>query len=305
MTTTTTTFERKTRRQLVGWNEIVFSDDTTRTSSLVDADTETIQAVAQRIQKGESLLLLEPIVTTTTTNVDDNKALSHLFSSSSSTNPEEDRLALIRDCLVFADTTEPSDFETAGRRRLPTVEAASRAAGSCDVTPLPDDLDERVQAILVRIFDILDTQCPVLVQTLFRKDDNDDESTANKTISLRALLDDEELEFASREPAINIYRDGGDFEAHEDDQTLTVLVSLSQPDDEYTGGGTAFWSHAASRSRNLSSSSGDNKALPPTLVVRPPAATVLLFGGTVTHAARPVLSGCRVVFVASFSRRWE
>merc|ERR1712032_72315 len=42
---------------------------------------------------------------------------------------------------------------------------------------------------------------------------------------------------------------------------------------------------------------------PPTHLIRASAGTAILFGGQVTHAAQPIISGERVVFVASFSRR--
>ena len=123
------------------------------------------------------------------------------------------------------------------------------------------------------------------------KDNKDAQRTAHvsTTTSLAQLMQSDQLQYASREPAINIYRDGGAFDAHQDDQTLTALVCLSTPDVDFQGGGTAFWTP---RSRN---------SAPPRWVMRPPAGAVLLFGGTVTHAAQAVTAGCRVMAVASFS----
>lgn len=40
---------------------------------------------------------------------------------------------------------------------------------------------------------------------------------------------------------------------------------------------------------------------PPTHLITPDVGTALVFGGNVTHAAQPILSGERIVFVASFS----
>ena len=100
------------------------------------------------------------------------------------------------------------------------------------------------------------------------------------------------LLFSHGEPAVNVYREGGQFQPHEDLQSLTVLVSLCDP-GAYGGGGTAFWSEEV---RGAAREAG-----PPSLVLRPAAGTALLFVGSVTHAGLPVISGTRHVFVASFS----
>ena len=61
-------------------------------------------------------------------------------------------------------------------------------------------------------------------------------------------------------------------------------------------GGTAFWSlEDAGAERSLAESN------PPTRLLAPPAGTALIFGGQLTHAAQPLLTGERVVCVASFS----
>ena len=100
------------------------------------------------------------------------------------------------------------------------------------------------------------------------------------------------LVFSHGEPAVNVYRQGGQFQPHEDLQSLTVLVPLSDP-GAYGGGGTAFWSEEA---RGAAREAG-----PPSLMLRPAAGTALLFVGSVTHAGLPVTSGTRHVYVASFS----
>lgn len=102
----------------------------------------------------------------------------------------------------------------------------------------------------------------------------------------------EALRFADFEPAVNVYSAGGEFRPHEDGQALTVLLPL--PGD-YEGGGTAFWSEE-DRGPSLARGGKD-----PTCVLQPPAGSALLFGGGVTHAGRPVASGTRCVYVASFS----
>ena len=235
--------------------------------SLADAPQLSL---GERIQQGAALILIENLITPT------------------------ERSILVDRCVEFADATEPTDFETPGRRRLPTIDAANRAAQTntpCG-TPLPDDVDEQLQTILARVTEYIDRELPSLVQVLFLgASDEPKGENENDNNSLTHLFQSDELQYSSREPAINVYRAGGDFDRHKDDQALTVLISLSCADQDYGGGGTAFWSQADSKA----------KALEPSLVVRPPAGTVILFGGCVTHAGRAVESGCRVVFVASFS----
>ena len=104
----------------------------------------------------------------------------------------------------------------------------------------------------------------------------------------------DQLQYASREPAINIYRaPGGAFDAHQDDETLTALICLSVPEHDFQGGGTVFWEPKCSSSAA------------PVVMIRPPAGTVMLFGGTVTHAACAVTAGCRVMAVSSFGKQQQ
>ena len=86
---------------------------------------------------------------------------------------------------------------------------------------------------------------------------------------------------------MNVYWAGGAFKRHEDKQSLTLLVPLS---DGYEGGGTGFWT------REQTGASRE-----PAFVLRPSPGTALVWGGQVKHAGIPVISGERWVFVASFS----
>ena len=43
------------------------------------------------------------------------------------------------------------------------------------------------------------------------------------------------------EPALSLYREGGSFEPHQDGESLTILIPLSEADASFSGGGTAFW----------------------------------------------------------------
>ena len=107
-------------------------------------------------------------------------------------------------------------------------------------------------------------------------------------------LADMQFEFSGQEPMMNRYTEGGMFEPHQDGYALTVLVPLSMPDEDFSGGGTAFWSDS------IASDASAAKSCPPSLVMRPPAGTGLFWRGHITHAGLPVLSGSRHVFVASF-----
>lgn len=103
------------------------------------------------------------------------------------------------------------------------------------------------------------------------------------------------LIWSEGEPAVNVYNAGGMFTPHEDAQSLTCLLNVSAS-CAYEGGGTAFWSlRDAGFKRKLADTNQ------PTLLLAPPAGTALIFGGQVTHAAQPLLSGERIVAVASFS----
>ena len=115
----------------------------------------------------------------------------------------------------------------------------------------------------------------------------------------RSFFANKMIGFTGGEPAINVYTAGGGFKAHQDKQSLTILVSLS-PGDDFAGGGTAFWSTEDAgppgRTREYLT-----RTSTPTLLLRPPVGTALLFGGVVTHAGVAITSGERSVLVASFS----
>ena len=105
------------------------------------------------------------------------------------------------------------------------------------------------------------------------------------------------MTYSPNEPAVNVYSAGGDFPPHEDGQELTVLVVLSHS-STFAGGGTAYWTEKIDTTHG--GSVGDLK---PSLMLKAPRGTAVIFGGDVTHAGLPVTSGVRQVFVASFSLR--
>lgn len=120
------------------------------------------------------------------------------------------------------------------------------------------------------------------------------------------LEDEERFQWSPGEPAVNVYRAGGEFRPHEDEHTLTLLMPLTDACN-FGGGGTAFWSledegSSDAPERQAEDANGERCGTrPPALTIIPSAGSVLFFGGTVTHAAQAVTSGERCVFVGSFS----
>eukprot|EP00986_Skeletonema_menzelii_P005286 scaffold1895_cov129-Skeletonema_menzelii.AAC.1 len=181
---------------------------------------------------------------------------------------------------VLLQDSSPTTLEKPGLVRLPTRAASERAIAAnipC-AAPLPNDVDNLLHVILQRTARIMTEQIPSISEVLFNGE------------SVCQLLDTERLKFSSREPAINIYTPGGEFLAHKDAQAITVLIPLSCP-EQFQGGGTSFWSQ----------DSRGHRVEDPTIILKPPSGTAMLFGGCVTHAGVSVEEGTRVVFVASFS----
>ena len=168
--------------------------------------------------------------------------------------------------------------------RLPIAAAGERAKAVG--TPCAEALDAESSAmcerILLRVMASIDEHMPSVVASLFH---GAADLEASRSPSLCELHASSALEYSSREPAINVYTAGGEFMPHMDHQSLTVLIPLSGADDEFTGGGTGFWSQDAR----------GHRVEGPTIVLRPKAASAMLFGGHVTHAGVPTLSGERVV----------
>jgi hypothetical protein len=120
--------------------------------------------------------------------------------------------------------------------RLPSIAMAAAAERDVDavdgappagaqLSQIPAEADAICDIILRRVLAVVDRELGPVVVSQFG------------TTSLSELLAAGELEFASREPAVNVYAEGGNFPPHEDHQALTVLVPLS----EHGGGGTGFW----------------------------------------------------------------
>ena len=188
----------------------------------------------------------------------------------------------VRDWRAAAGHEDP-----AGQIRLPTIAAWERmqaagastaSAGNFALGAMPPEADTLCEQILRRAIAFVDAELPSVAATCFG------------TPTISELHDGGGLEFSGREPAINVYGEGGGFLAHKDHQALTVLIPLTAP-DEFAGGGTGFWT-AEQRGHRVEG---------PSVVLRPEAGSAMLFGGKVTHAGLEITSGRRVVFVASFS----
>lgn len=213
--------------------------------------------------------------------------------------PNEGKADQLDDSLLSGHAVVLSSSFATAHERAAMMEAALAAADDCTAAvpgrlrlTVPERLNAGARALsdawLRRALVLIGTDLPAVARSLLLPDE---------PVSSLGLLGLDEFDYADEEPACNIYAVGGEFKPHEDKQSVTLLVPLSDS-ALYEGGGTAFWSEedrGPGRSRASTSA--------PTLVLQPTAGTALLFGGEVTHAARPVTSGARLVYVASFTRR--
>jgi len=162
--------------------------------------------------------------------------------------------------------------------------------GRCRM-PVCDNFDSDGQALcnlfLLRAVAHLREEHPVLLANLF-----------GTTLTAAPLCNgNNHVVFSYGEPAVNVYTAGGQFEPHEDLQSLTVLLNVTGS-GAFEGGGTAFWSMLNS---GAASEEDAAEVVEPSFVLRPMEGTALLFCGRVTHSGQPVRTGERVVFVASLS----
>lgn len=211
--------------------------------------------------------------------------------------------------LHMHEGLDSNHWDDAGCVRLPSIAAAGRAcATQIDMhQPLSREADGLSELVLQRLLLLIDEQLPSLVPALFGSASNplvQVREPPATTRELMGLYQEGALGFSSREPAVNIYDAGGEFLPHMDHEALTILLPLTSPDGpteiagevitgSFSGGGTGFWSTAIAQ--------GARGGEAPTLVLRPPAGTAMIFGGHLMHAGIPVDTGTRVCFVASFS----
>lgn len=248
-------------------------------SHLPQQEKEAPMPLGERIKQSKSILTLKNLAT-----------------------PSEIE-ALVESCLAAANDQKKSNGSTfdllddgvPGNAyvRMSTVEATQRE-NRPETDALPEDVSEKLEGILRKVFDFVDQElCSSVKASLLGIQMSPDDATEpTAPTSLVEMFETRQLQFSIREPAINIYTaPHGHFGMHKDNNDLTILMPLSSPDD-FEGGGTAFWSQ----------SYPVEGMHDPSLIMRPEAGTAMLFGGKVSHKGMHIKSGTRVVFVASFSR---
>ena len=201
----------------------------------------------------------------------------------------------------------------AGRRATSGAPSTGRDRFAvADPTAFSPEVVAACEDILPRVLDRVDEQMPSVHEALFRPGEQwasrqplnaqgeqpaepPPEYLDDTRTRLRDLYEAGELEWSEGEPAINVYTTNGYFGAHKDHLALTMLLPLTSPSKDFSGGGTGFWMGNRETSEDPDG--------PPTKILRPELGTALVFGGDVTHAGMPVEDGTRAVFVASFSTR--
>ena len=254
----------------VGWSEISI-----RTGAVVAGSSPRTAAAA--LSRGDSVLLLPDVGT----RAECEAVVSACAPALGSSGQSLVRLPSVAAAkLASAFSEEAFEWE-------PEIDAT--------LTELPAEADALCDGILRRALLAVDEAlAPVSVARF-------------GTARVADLLDAGELEFAEREPAVNVYGEGGAFRPHQDRQGLTVLIPLS-PD--HGGGGTGFWPREEVEGAHEedepdadweAAEVARRSAAPPSTVLRPERGSALLFSGDVLHAGLPVVRGARVVLVASFS----
>ncbi|CAB9507784.1 expressed unknown protein [Seminavis robusta] len=239
-----------------------------------DHELSTSLSLGERITKGKTILLLSNLVTP--------DELDYLVESSiAAADAQTDK----QDGDMICTLEE--GYKGKVFIRMPLFAAAQRE--NC-TDGLPESISLKLEEILWRALDCMDRQvCPSLKATVLNVSQDDNTTDA----SMAGLFHNQQLQFSIREPAINVYRaPHGHFAMHKDGRDLTILMSLSDPTQQFTGGGTAFWSQ-----------SFPHEGLDePSLILAPPPGTAMVFGGKVSHKGCHIRTGTRVMFVASFNR---
>ena len=272
--------QRELEGQSQGWREFDIETQETQHSCCSYSSSSTQTMNHDKFISGQSVIVLPSIV-----SPNECDKIIHAARSIASRH-RSSRIAkgLADEGLVRIPSIAAARRAEAGNRNAPCAEAIDRAT------------DDTLNDILCRVYHILDEDHGTLVDLLFglgRGDadaDVDVDADAHISSLLLDLFKNDELSFSSREPAVNIYTQGGEFRPHSDGHKLTILIPLSSPDD-FTGGGTAFWSQDSG-----------HRVDPPSLTLKPGRGSPMLFVGHVVHSGVAVEEGERVVFVASFNR---
>ena len=212
----------------------------------------------------------------------------------------EDSVLLLPDLLSVSECSRLMDAADDWRQAHAApycVKGVTRVECHVDGTNLPGDIHALALVAIARALWSLEVLRPDVAQALFGQSSD---------------LGDMSFKFSGHEPMINVYDVGGQFEPHEDGHHLTILVPLSSPCSQagggtFEGGGTGFWSEGVKRAQKQKWAEGQTAdELPdgdPTVVLRPPAGTAMLWRGHLLHAALPVSAGRRHAFVCSFNLR--
>ena len=297
-------------RQAQWWRN---GDDREEQEQEQESVPSTATATAQREQEGQSEGWREFDIETQETQ---HSCCSYFYSSSTQTM-NYDKFTSGQSVIVLPSIVSPNECDKIihaartiasrhrssrvakgladeGLARIPCISAARRAEAGNRNAPCAEAIDratdDTLNDILRQVCHVLDEDHGTLVDLLFGLGGGEADADADISSLLLDLFKNDELSFSSREPAVNIYTQGGEFRPHSDGHKLTILIPLSSPDD-FTGGGTAFWSQDSG-----------HRVDPPSLTLKPGRGSPMLFVGHVVHSGVAVEEGERVVFVASFNR---
>jgi len=241
--------------------------------------TEPAASTVESLISGESVIVVPDLVSDAECAALSDEALQAVVKAS-----------LVPKCVrlpLMVKSQSRDDVASKGHKQEWSLESRPDQVGSETVTAaLTVAADTIGETIFRRVLCFVDEQFPSVARDVFG-------AGKGAAANLVQMYDEDDLEYASYEPAVNVYGAGGEFEPHKDYHGLTMLVTLSTL-DSFSGGGTGFWSREDSA----------DELQEPTLVVKPSRGTVMLFGGQVMHSGMAVDAGVRVVFVGSFSHKW-
>lgn len=171
----------------------------------------------------------------------------------------------------YCDSSSNDDSEDE-----PDSDSSLRRVSVCDMSVSAQKLSEEV--ITRRVLPLLRAQMPHLCRHF-----------GFETFDAQNAV----FEWAADEPSVNRYNVGGEFEAHRDGYTLTIIILLSK-EGSFVGGGTEFLEPDESGGER---DTNERKSI----LIQPPQGAAILFDGDITHSGSPVISGVRHLYVASFS----
>eukprot|EP00929_Paragymnodinium_shiwhaense_P092086 TRINITY_DN51977_c0_g1_i1.p1 TRINITY_DN51977_c0_g1~~TRINITY_DN51977_c0_g1_i1.p1 ORF type:complete len:387 (-),score=53.35 TRINITY_DN51977_c0_g1_i1:14-1174(-) len=206
---------------------------------------------------------------------------------------------LIPDFLTKAECHLLMEAADCRRAALTALEEQQRGVAALPAKSL-EDLDSGLSRLSMRhlaqdaqqlsLHILQDRVLPFLEQQL--------PEVAHHLFGRSAGLKEMAFSFSPNEPAVNRYSVGGEFKVHTDCYAVTVNVLLSEP-ESFTGGGTAFWQQGQDAATSVAFAL--EPSIDDALLLQPRQGTGVLFNGNVHHSGRPVQSGTRHLYVASFN----